>query len=235
VLEVTLPEALDDHQASIALKTNLLQFVAGQGERFCYLDSDVIAVRDDVDAIFDHLSGPVCFARDHVNLDTFSRWAVNCGCRQGACPHLREAASRTLSVEIPKGDWTHWNGGVFVFDERSREFLHAWHRIALKILADPYWKTRDQGALAAAVWSLGLQDLAPLPQRFNFIVDCMRGISVDRRPSASVKDFQVRHDYSLGAHSEYLQPRLIHFINGGIGRTGWRHWDDVRALLGQDG
>ena len=44
VIEVEPPTELDDHQASIWLKTNLLAHVRGHAERFCYLDSDVIAV-----------------------------------------------------------------------------------------------------------------------------------------------------------------------------------------------
>src|SRR6202030_596269 len=77
VIEVDLPPALDDHQASIYLKTNLLEYVDGLADRFCYLDSDVIAVNSGVDLVFDCHIGPVSFAADHVGMEVFSRWAVN--------------------------------------------------------------------------------------------------------------------------------------------------------------
>src|SRR5260370_29593508 len=59
VIEVALPESLDDPQASIFLKTNLLKYIVHHGQPICYLDSDVIAVRNDVVTSFDHLVGPI--------------------------------------------------------------------------------------------------------------------------------------------------------------------------------
>jgi len=231
VVEVTLSNQLDDHQASIALKTNLLAHVGNFADRYCYLDGDVIAVRDDVDAIFDLQDGAVRFARDHVDLDTFSRWAVHCRCRESRCNHLREAILCSFGVELRWTDWTLWNGGVFLFDDRSWEFMRVWHAMVLEILDDPYWTTRDQGALAAAAWKLGLEDLEPLPAQFNFIVDRMWGIPVARRAAARVEDFHIREDYSLSDEAGRIHPRLIHFINGGVGQVGWRHWDEVSKLV----
>lgn len=231
IIDVALPDELDDHQSSVLLKTKLLEYIGGLGQPICYLDSDVIAVQHDVDTVFDQLDAPIRFARDHVDLDTFSRWAVRCGCRESRCPHLREEILRSLNVNIIEGDWTHWNGGVFLFDERSREFFDTWHRMTLKILGDPHWKTRDQGTLAAAAWALGLEELEPLHQRYNFIVDPMQGIPIGRRNSATVRDFHLRNDYSLRTEQGFHRPRFIHFINGGVGQTGWRHWDEVQALL----
>jgi len=234
VIEAAIPDGFSDHEASILLKTDLLSRVGGLAERFCYLDSDVIAVRDDVDGVFDQLEGPVRFARDHTNLDGFSRWAVRCGCREDGCHHLREALACTFGIDVRACDWGLWNGGVFVFDQRARAFFETWRDMALEAFDDPYWATRDQGVLAGAAWKLGLQDLAPLPGRFNFIVDRMRGIPLARRPFARAADFHVRHDFSVNGTSSEVRPSLIHFINGGVGQTGWRHWDDVQRLLAPD-
>src|SRR5580700_494201 len=54
VITPKVPAGLDNHQASIFLKTSLHRILAGEQRRFCYLDSDVIAVRDQVDTIFSH-------------------------------------------------------------------------------------------------------------------------------------------------------------------------------------
>src|SRR5215472_8318422 len=71
VVIVDVPTAMDDHRASIDLKTNLLAHVRGLADRFCYLDSDVIAVDEAVEQVFDHQSGPVTFAPDHAEIDAF--------------------------------------------------------------------------------------------------------------------------------------------------------------------
>lgn len=231
VIEAEVPGHLNNHEASIFLKTNLLSLVGGLADRFCYLDSDVIAVRQDVDGIFNMLEGPVRFALDHVDLDTFSRWAVRCECPSGRCNHLREALLCSHGIDVVDPDWTLWNGGVFLFDHRAATFMETWHSIAMQNLGDPYWLTRDQGALAAAAWKLGLESAEPLPSTFNFIVDRMWGIPVDRRARATTADYCVRNDFSLVDDPARVQPRLIHFVNGGVGQTGWRHWDEVRSLL----
>lgn len=231
VIEIDLPDWLDDHEASIFLKTNLLRYVAKRADRYCYLDSDVIAVRDEVDAIFEFLEGPVRFAADHVDLDRFSSWAVHCGCPGGRCNHLREAIFCAHGIDIRQIDWQPWNGGVFLFDETAAPFMESWHAMAMDAVSDPYWRTRDQGALAATVWKMGLEQLPVLPPEYNFIVDRMWGVPLARRAAATVADYHLRDDYSLVDRPDRLRPRLIHFVNGGVGRIGWRHWDEVAALL----
>lgn len=228
VVEVETPAGLDDHQASIWLKTNLLSHVEGRADRFCYLDSDVIAVDGRVDEIFAHKNGPVTFAPDHAEIDAFSNWAVNCGCSELRCNHLREALLCTFGADVHRPDWRLWNGGVFLFDETSAPFFAEWHRMTCRAIADPYWRTRDQGTLAGTVWRLGLQDSATLPTSFNFIVDCMKGVAPAKRPALLPSQSFVRTDYTLGKEGA---PHFIHFVNGGVGRRGWRNWDEVEALL----
>jgi hypothetical protein len=231
VIEVETPATLDDHQASICLKTNLLPHVRGLADRFCYLDSDVIAIDTEVDRIFDHVAGPVTFAHDHAEIDAFSGWAVNCGCREPRCNHLREALLCTFDIDVRRPDYRMWNGGVFLFDDGSADFLAQWHRMCLAIMAEPYWRTRDQGTLAAAAWRFGIQDQPVLPRAFNFIVDCMKDVAPARRASLAPEESFVRTDYALGAADA---PHFLHFVNGGVGRRGWRNWDDVERLLAED-
>lgn len=231
VVRAEVPDHLNDHQASIYLKTRLYKYVAELADIYCYLDSDVIAVRGEADDVFAELRAPISFAADHIDIDTFSSWAVNCGCPPGRCRHLRDSIHRKFGVDIPSGEWICWNGGVFVFDRNSEEFLLAWHQRSMEIMGNPEWKTRDQGALAATVWAHGLQDHALLPQAFNLILDRMWNIPSARRAIAQVSELRFREDYSLSPREGSTAPRLIHFINGGVGQVGWRHWDEVEALL----
>jgi len=230
VIEVDLPHELDDRQASIYLKTNLLEYVGGLGDRFCYLDSDVIAVNYGVDMLFSRRVGPVNFAADHVGIDVFSRWAVNCHCRETRCDHLREAILSSFGINVRDRAWPIWNGGVFLFDHTSATFLQQWHDFALWSFGESFWRTRDQGTLAATVWKFGLERASMLPSSFNTIVDRMWGIAPADRLAASPAQFQVSENYSLDGKDGRPKPFFLHFVNGGVGQSGWRNWDEVSRL-----
>ena len=235
VIDCKVPRGFDNHRASIFLKTSLHRTLAGVPGRFCYLDSDVIAVNRDADAIFDLPTRPVLFAQDHGNLSRFSRYAVNCGCKGEECGHLPRAIKKKFGVTITDMQWNHWNGGVFAFDRDSAEFMETWHRYTLAAFDDPYWKTRDQGTLVATVWKLKLQKLATLPWGYNLIVDRYKSIPQAKRKSVKPRDMPVNGSYSLSdATPAKPRPSLIHFINGGVGTQGWKNWDDVELLLKQE-
>ena len=180
VVDVTTPEHLDDHQASIWLKTSVHRHVP-RGE-WCYLDSDIIAVRPGMESVFDHRAGPVAFASDLTisanQVDRFSPWAMTCDCsghgEEHSCSHLREQIAERFGIDVP-GDWVHWNGGVFLFGPDSAEFLDTWHDRAVASFDWPEWRTRDQGALISTVWSFGLADNPRIPPEFNFIADLGNG------------------------------------------------------------
>ena len=224
VLQVDVPPDLTDHQAGIAMKVSLHDRLAGSGGDFCYLDSDVIATGP-VDEVFSQRSGPVAFAADHSRIDHFSRHAVRCGCT-GPCPHLRERIAHDLRVTIPDPAWRMWNGGVFLFGQDSGPFMRLWRDLTFAILKNPFWQTRDQGTLAAAAWHVGLQAQPLLPERFNTLVDRFKGIPEADRAGLPVERFTVRRDeaFALEAPS---RPAFLHFINGGVGHTGWANWDAV--------
>jgi len=81
IIDVKTPEEFDNHQASIFLKTGIYKFVP-KGNKYCYLDTDIIAVNRKVDGIFDEYVAPITFAPDHCILPQFSAFAVNCGCEK---------------------------------------------------------------------------------------------------------------------------------------------------------
>lgn len=228
VIEVSFPESVTDHQASILLKTGAHRRVALENGRFCYIDSDVFAVHEDVDAIFGLKKGLIAFAADHSRLGEFSRFAVHCGCEGPTCDHLRFAIFARLGILIPDPEWQHWNGGVFVFDADSAEFLDTWHRWAGEIQSEPYWKTRDQGVLIATAWKFGLQHQETLPRQFNYIVDGYRYLYGDRS-KITPDQFWVDESYSLREEGPN-RPRLLHLI-GNTSQRGWRNWDEAEALL----
>jgi len=231
VLRQTMSENLDDHRASILLKTDLYRVIGSPSRPCCYLDSDVVAVDGGVDRIFHQRTGVVTFAADHVRLRRFSRYAVHCPCVRGDCDHLREAIRQKFGVEVTDPDWQHWNGGVFLFDGESSDFLATWHAYTRAIFEDSYWKTRDQGTLIATVWKHNMQMQALLNSEFNHIVDANRAIRAPNTMTGPPAAWEADTSYSLDHTPGLPRPCFLHFINGGIGTTGWKNWDDAVARL----
>lgn len=224
IVDVATPVEMDDHQASIWLKTGVHRHVPA-GE-WCYLDSDIIAVRPGVEEVFEHRVGPVAFASDltiSVNqVDRFSPWAMNCECAghgdTHSCGHLREQLHERLGVEVP-GDWVHWNGGVFVFGDDSHDFLDLWHRTAIASFSWSEWRTRDQGALIATVWSTSNQDCPNLPPEFNFIADLGNGdLCLD-----------PARGWALHPQGPWHRARMLHLYTSRLEDPEWDLSRDVEA------
>jgi len=91
VVDVATPTHLDNHQASIYLKTAVHRFVP-PGPRYCYVDTDVVAVAPNVDDVFRIAPAPIRFAADHIGLREFSPHAVRCDCPERRRCDLDEIA-----------------------------------------------------------------------------------------------------------------------------------------------
>jgi hypothetical protein len=292
VIDIKTPDIYDNHQASIFLKTSIHRYLP-IGRTYCYIDTDVVAIDEKVDTIFEHRNDIINFSSDHCKVSQFSPYAVNCGCmeknaverkelnelllkyegqeeitnplllkkrdllikkfhsikvnklaylgislrfllspftfkldddtyynrwknywhdKQGRvilyakpragikliekntkwkwdknrsrwlspegndieeikCNHLVDFILYSLGIKVKNYNWQHWNGGVFLFDDKSHSFLESWHAKTLKIFENPQWKTRDQGTLIATAWEFGLQVLDLLPISYNFLAD----------------------------------------------------------------
>jgi hypothetical protein len=289
IVDVRTDETYDHHQASIFLKTSLNQ-VLPKGPNYCYLDTDVVAMSSECDAIFEEFKAPIVFAPDHCSLKKFSAFAVNCACAEkwkqdrdlweekmnlhdrnrtitdegllkqseelalrlialnksflkrvltalryfsslrtfklddeyafnkktrewknhanktvlfevdvklierdtgmrfnrwkqkwynaegeglwdNECAHLAHQIEETFKIDVKQENWQHWNGGVFLFNEESEDFMNAWHQKSVDIWRYPEWKLRDQGTLIATAWEFGLGNHKTLDKQWNFIAD----------------------------------------------------------------
>lgn len=224
LVDVRAPEHFDDHQASIWLKTGVHRHLPA-GE-WCYLDSDIIAVRPGIEAIFDQPRGMVGFVSDLPisanQVDRFSPWAMTCECsghgETHSCSHLREQLRRRFDVEVP-GEWVHWNGGVFRFGPDSADFLDMWNKRAVATFDWAEWRTRDQGALIATAWTLGEQDSPRLSEEFNFIVDLGNNdlcLDADR-------------GWALHPSGPWHQARMLHLYTSRLEDPEWDLGRDVEA------
>lgn len=226
VADVATPVELDDHQASIWLKTSVHRHVP-PGE-WTYLDSDIIAIAPGVEGVFDERQGPVAFASDLTirenSVDRFSPWAMTCSCLgyddEHSCGHLREQLAIRFGLDVP-GDWLHWNGGVFVFGPEAAEFLDLWHERAVASFGWPEWKTRDQGALIATVWTLGLQDLPRISPAFNFIADLgNHDLCLD-----------VERGWAHHPSGPWYDARMLHLYTSALEDPTWDLGRDVEAVV----
>ena len=135
------------------------------------------------------------------------------------CDHLRDQIRAKFGIEIPLSNWQHWNGGVFLFNEDSMEFLDNWHRMTMEIFEDPQWKTRDQGTLIATVWKMGLQDQGTLPIEFNLLADYYNPrLRFDPDRGFSLDQFKTAH-----------RPYFAHIYHQ-WGNRDWAVWQWVTGL-----
>lgn len=82
IIDVETPGHFGHHQAHLWLETRLPEFMNLQaGDRCCYLDSDVVAINDTINQVFEHYHAPITAAYDHCSFDYFSVGVVNCQCR----------------------------------------------------------------------------------------------------------------------------------------------------------
>lgn len=335
IVDIRTPEEFNHHQASIYLKTGIHKFFP-KGNRYCYLDTDIIALSGEVDAIFNEYQAPVTFAPDHCRMNQFSPYAVNCGCtdlyekynkrieaclieidplrnstkpsvienrkkmvafyqannsitekiktglrflfspkrfflvddiyfdkkektwkdktgevfmhhfrwpqisrKNGLrwnylnshpllpdgrslwelkCNHLAEAIENKFKTPKPSGNFQHWNGGVFLFDDNSHTFLDKWFDSTMEIFKDPYWKTRDQGTLIKTVWEMGLQNHPTLHKKWNAIADYHDPYLkwIDN------KTVQLNKE-------DIIQPALLHVYHH-FGDETWNFWNEIPKI-----
>jgi hypothetical protein len=124
IIDVKTPEQYSHHEASIFLKTSLHQYLEMKPENeFCYLDSDVVAVSNAVDEIFEQKPAPILFAKDHDHFDSFSPYALNCGCLEKLNASI-EALSEKLDKLSP--NFKHQDP---YRQEAERELMQAFDRM----------------------------------------------------------------------------------------------------------
>lgn len=135
------------------------------------------------------------------------------------CNHLIESVWSTFGIKIRQSCWQHWNGGVYLFDQRAHQFLDAWHDKTMHIFTLPGWRTRDQGTLIATVWEFGLENQTLLPSHFNCILDANQGATM-----VSEKGDKLTTDAFLTS----IKPALAHVFNR-VGDPSWDVWRWVDA------
>jgi len=141
---------------------------------------------------------------------------------KATCTHLKNRIGEQFNITITNPEWTHWNGGIFLFNEDSAPFMDAWHEKTMGIFEDEKWETRDQGTLAATVWEFGLQNQKRLPAEFNFLADYNR----------SALQFKEGSGFSLDDFQTVIHPNFLHIYHQ-FGNQEWDVWQYVESLIKQ--
>ena len=137
------------------------------------------------------------------------------------CDHLTLAIKRTFQVDVRDKNWQHWNGGVFLFNNESHNFLSDWHQKSILIFNEPEWQTRDQGTLISTVWEFGLQNHPILSKEWNFIADFHNNKLVVSKSAGYISDDLFRTAY---------MPKFIHVFHE-WGNEKWEVWNWIKAKL----
>lgn len=80
IIDIKTDERLNHHQASIYLKTSIHRYLNLNEYLYCYIDTDVLAISDDIDLIFKEKFDIIGFCPDNISIDYFSPYAMNCNC-----------------------------------------------------------------------------------------------------------------------------------------------------------
>lgn len=152
---------------------------------------------------------------------TYNKWTQKWHNQQGEdiwfdeCNHLTDYINQTFGIEVKDKNWQHWNGGVFLFNDQSHDFLDAWFNKTMHIFTLPNWKTRDQGTLIATAWEFGLANHPTLSKKFNFIADYNNnGVQINHATNLITDD---------GFATSY-QTSLVHV---------YHHWKDMNWPIWQ--
>ncbi|CAN5303553.1 hypothetical protein BH09BAC1_BH09BAC1_04380 [soil metagenome] len=175
-------------------------------------------VMDDVDNLIANVEGESEFVFDKgrntwLTADGRNVWSPQCA-------HLAEMIGAEFGTKVANSKWQHWNGGVFLFNDDSREFMQQWHDKTLHIFNVEKWRTRDQGTLIATVWQFGLDKQPTLSKKWNFIADYYNDKLTIDESNGSFSDNNGQTVY---------QPAFVHVYHH-FGTRGWLVWDWVETV-----
>lgn len=185
-------------------------------EKFVWYDKsgDPLIYERDVENPVDIIENTTNFRNSRTDKNSWTLNGKNVfDCR---CNHLQKQIKKTFNIRITKPEWQHWNGGVFLFNELSHNFLNAWHEMTLRIFNVPEWKTRDQGTLIATAWQFDLENHPTLPTSFNLIAD------YHQRNLNHLGNLTFKYEN----YTDVINPNFIHVYHH-WGDRNWDVWNEV--------
>lgn len=239
IIDIETPKEMDNHQASIYLKTGLHKFLP-QGNLYCYLDTDIMALDEQVDEIFNEYVPPITFAPDHCVMKYFGVSAVMCNCTS-----YYKGLLDQIDVIMKKYDP---NYGLMpdtkIQDDiqqkqqsvKANRFSALWHYLKYQLSGNryqlgqysyhkdkKYW-TNNEGEIVLYNHQVDYEQIySVIKEDLNLILDKEKGL------------WQLDDGRYLLDYCEHFQEQLSKdFHVGGIPQD-WQHWNGGVFLFDDQG
>jgi hypothetical protein len=105
IIDVPTDPVYSNHQASIFLKTSVHRYLDLEDSRYCYLDSDILAIQSGAERVFEEDIEVIGFCPDNITLDLFSPYAVHCDCLEKAIHAGKQLDEAQHSYESMIIEW----------------------------------------------------------------------------------------------------------------------------------
>jgi len=229
LIDVRTPTHLNHHQASIFLKTSLHRHLP-QGPLYCYLDTDVIALSEKVDDIFQHYTTPITFARDHCRMDKFSPSAINCDClvqyakwdsglkRLFAMypPTVREEEHQEKKVRLEQ---------LFVDIKRNR--------VSYALLSLRFWLSSKKFVLnkefvlhkQEKLWRDTDGSAVLYEEQEDSFVSKIEAVSDFRFEPTYAHSWTIEGKEVFDCKCDHLRTQIKHSFNTEVSISNWHHWN----------
>jgi hypothetical protein len=133
------------------------------------------------------------------------------------CNHLRNYLNDTYKITIP-ANFRHWNGGVFLFNKHSKDFMDYWHKITLEESFKGKIKFYDdQATLVVSAFKFNTYNNKSLPVKFNFIADY----------NITETIWSSELGYTYNNFKSVFEPAFIHVYH----HWGDEEWDIWQSIL----
>lgn len=225
IIDVKTPEHLNHHQASIYLKTGAYRFLP-KGNLYCYLDTDVIALDEQVNDIFQYYKPPVTFAPDHCVADQFSPSAVNCGCAEKFAQWEKEL--KYLFVQYkhlyrePEDEQKKQKLLYKLEEIKKRKWYYRWVSLRFN-LSRNIFKLDDDNFLdkRRKLWV----DKNGRPVLYETDVSTIENSSPYRLDKADGKRWLREGVDVFDARCTHLHDAIQQTFNVKVAETTWQHWN----------
>jgi hypothetical protein len=228
IVDIATNVKMNHHQASIFLKTGIHQFLP-VGPTYCYLDTDVVALSEEINAIFQEYQAPITFAPDHCKMLKFSSYSVHCGCKEkwDKKRGLFETASlkwdKNRSIKDPR-ILTKQKRLSAHFDKLKKDFFTKAYTALRYVLSFKNFQLNEEFCFdkKKRVWKDVETDSAILYEVEVKKIEAETGFSYDKWSQKWLDE--DNNDIWLGECS-HLQESIVDTFGINIADKNWQHWN----------
>jgi hypothetical protein len=230
LIDVRTPREMSHHQASIFLKTSVHQHLPPDAH-YAYLDSDILAMGDGMNGIFDHFLAPIRFAADHCTLPSFSPHAVNCGCLEQFLSEQKAFDQAQVKPQTEQGLRDQFDLKKRLAALQTNKALQAWETLRFLWLRDRYsLDDRFFYDPQKALWK-NAKNEAILGSQKQLIRDLKGQVKWNRWQKQWVNT-KGKPIWNVSCH--HLIERIQSEFGISVQQPNWQHWNGGVFLFGPE-